>query len=117
MTLMLVLTLVVILLGLFVLEELWRLRRQYRALGAPLETAAGLTVDAADDSFISVRILNPFELAANDNRLARPLIALAPGVIRRIVYRRTMQTMVAQLQERGVRADVNIHFAEPSDGA
>lgn len=82
-------------------------RRRLRALHARLAGVPGCAAPGCGPS-IAIEILNPYELASAENRLAHPLIAVAPELVRRIVYKRTLQTIVEQLEARGVRANVKI---------
>lgn len=108
-TVLLALTIVAIVVAGWLLVEVHALNRRASALHQRVDGEPGVALPARSGTVISVEILNPFELATHDSRLARPLIAIAPGVIHRIVYRRTAQIMTAQLAERGVRAEVKIH--------
>ncbi|TAM13010.1 MAG: hypothetical protein EPN72_11450 [Nevskiaceae bacterium] len=96
------------------LRELVATRRQLQALHARLARAPGI-VTTSSAPIIGIEILNPFELAAAENRLARPMVVVAPGLIRRIVYKRTVQTILQQLQTRGVKASVRIYNGGTSD--
>ena len=58
---------------------------------------------------ISIEILNSTELAVKESSFAGTLNSLAPGVVRRMVYRRTAEILREELAGRGVRAEVNLH--------
>lgn len=106
---LMILSAAAILLGVWLLLTLRRLKSQARALNQRIDDARGLPATPKDRSLIGIEILNPFELATRDSRLARPLIAVTPGLIRRIVYRRTTEILVPQLAEHGVLADVKLY--------
>ncbi|MFT6552199.1 MAG: hypothetical protein ACJA1I_002249 [Zhongshania marina] len=59
--------------------------------------------------FIAIKILNPVELATKESVFAGLLNNFAPDVIRSIVYKRTVEIMRGQLEERGVQAEISIH--------
>lgn len=92
---------------------LWALSRLQRRL-AVLQTRldAGVPVPPARQSGrarIAIEILNPFELAARETRLATAVAKLAPRMIERIVYERAAVQIAAQMAELGVRAEVKTH--------
>ncbi|MFP5304736.1 MAG: hypothetical protein ACLGI7_02790 [Gammaproteobacteria bacterium] len=60
-------------------------------------------------ALISIEILNPIELAGRESSLAAPVGALAPGLIRRIVYQRVASILREQLAGQGVEAEVRFH--------
>lgn len=60
-------------------------------------------------AFIAIKILNPVELAAEESVFAGLLNNFAPDVIRSIVYKRTVEIMRGQLEEKGVQAEISIH--------
>lgn len=101
-----------VLLSVCLLFIVLQLYRQAGRLQQRVDDGSGLAPMPPNRTLIGIEILNPFELAEQDSRLARPLIAMAPGVIRRIVYRRTRETLIPQLAERGVRADVRVYRSE-----
>ncbi len=97
-----------VVLGLLLYTEMWRLQRQLVGLQHRYQTAPALP-SAIPRPVIGIKILNPFELAVRESRLAEPVAMLAPQVIERIVYRRTVEILTEQLRERGVEAQVQIH--------
>ncbi len=58
---------------------------------------------------ISIEILNPVELASKESRFAAPLGVVAPSVIRRLVYERTVAMLQDELIKYGVQAEVRTH--------
>lgn len=94
--------------------QLVKLRCDLQALQSRIADTPGI-VPATKAPVIGIEILNPFELATATNRLARPLIAIAPGLITRIVYRRTVGILESQLAQRGVSANVKIYAEEVPD--
>lgn len=95
-------------LGLLLLTGMWRLQRQLVSLQMRYQTVPELP-PAIPRPVISIKILNPFELAARESRLAEPIAMLAPQIIEHIVYRRTVEILIEQLRERGVEAQVQTH--------
>lgn len=63
-------------------------------------------------AFIAIKILNPVELAVEENVFAGMLNNFAPDVIRGLVYKRTVEIMRGQLEDRGVQAEISIHGLE-----
>ncbi len=60
---------------------------------------------------IEVEILNPFALAARETAFAKPASAVAPELIRRIVYDRAALDIIKELKDRGVEARVSVRRA------
>lgn len=58
---------------------------------------------------ISVEIHNPLQLAAQEQALAGLLGNLAPGMIRREVYRKAANLLRKELDKWGVAAEVRVH--------
>jgi hypothetical protein len=120
-----VLVLVVVLLDVAIVGLLmWRLRildakeRALRAEFAQLTPAAALPAPlevafrAGRQRFLTVEILNPLELARAQNKLAGIAGAVAPSAVRALVYDQVAKITRAQLAERGVAADVQVHVAD-----
>jgi hypothetical protein len=63
---------------------------------------------------LTVEILDPNEVAAGRGRALGLVGALAPGLVRRVVYDRTRTTLLQELAAQGVRADVRIHTLGPA---
>lgn len=98
---------------LFSASLLWALSRLQRRLA---EVQARLAADSVvppaakgGRARIAIEILNPFELAARETRLATALARLAPRMIERIVYERAAVQIAQQMAEMGVRAEVKTH--------
>ncbi|TJY61925.1 hypothetical protein E4T66_06675 [Sinimarinibacterium sp. CAU 1509] len=101
---------------------LWRLR-QLQSLVATLEQDhrklteawkmlppdASALLPRGTAPLISIEILNPVELASKESRFAAPLGAVAPSVIRRLVYERTVLILQDELVKYGVQAEVRTH--------
>lgn len=60
---------------------------------------------------IAIEVLNPLELAAKEHWLAGKFASLAPELLRKIVYAKTLQMMGPILETYGVKADVRLHRA------
>lgn len=92
------------------LALVWRMRGRLQVLRKRLKVAPALEAEALPPGpRISVEILNPFELAVRETPLAGPAAQLAPRVIERIVYHRTVEALNVQLREQGVDAKVSVH--------
>lgn len=63
----------------------------------------------ARDALLSIEILNPSELAAQESPLGGVASRLTPRLIRGIVYQRTADMLRAELPKYGVRAEVRVH--------
>jgi len=105
----------ILIIGLMLLSAslLWALSRLQRRLA---EVQARLAADSVvppaakgGRARIAIEILNPFELAARETRLATALARLAPRMIERIVYERAATQIAQQMAEMGVRAEVKTH--------
>ncbi|MGH8541836.1 MAG: hypothetical protein ACRETW_15195 [Stenotrophobium sp.] len=72
---------------------------------------ADLKKELADKKamLLTVEILNPMELARKESWFAGAAGSLAPGLVRRIVYRRTRAMMLDQLALFHVKAEVRQH--------
>jgi hypothetical protein len=70
---------------------------------------AGSLLPKGSAPLISIEILNPAELASKESRFAAPLGAVAPSVIRRLVYERTASILQDELLKYGVQAEVRTH--------
>jgi hypothetical protein len=114
--------LVVLVLNLVVLLALARYARGIRRRNAEMaELVAVTTADVgkpvqvealfkdSKDRLITIEILNPAELAATQSRFSGVAGGVAPGLIRKIVYDRTVQILREQLVAQGVQADVRLH--------
>lgn len=63
---------------------------------------------------LSIEILDPGEVAARRRRGLGIVGALAPGLVRRVVYDQTRKTVARELAAQGVRADVRLHTLRPA---
>jgi hypothetical protein len=63
---------------------------------------------------LTIEILDPSEVAASRGRALGLVGALAPGIVRRVVYERTRRIVIDQLAAQGVRADVRLHTLRPA---
>ena len=63
---------------------------------------------------LTIEILDPNEVAASRGRALGLVGALAPGIVRRVVYDRTRRILIDQLTAQGVRADVRLHALRPA---
>lgn len=120
--------LVVVLLALAVLAYLLgRLRslgvreRALRAELAALDPTAVLppalerAFTSGSGRVLTVEILNALELAQARHKLAGVAGAVAPDVVRGIVYEQAARITREQLATHGVAADVRVHSAAPAE--
>ena len=93
-----------------------QLRRQARHLTGELNALAPELAQkpsaaepaGAGRQVISIEILNPLELAANESWFGDKLGSLTPELLRRIVNERTVKDLRQQLQSHGVKAEVQL---------
>lgn len=97
---------------------LWRWQRlaaDVARLSAQLGTTdeqareARVAIAEAEGTFLTVEILNPFELAGDHSRIGASLAGVAPGLVRRRVYQTVASELREELQSRGVQAEVEVH--------
>ncbi len=115
MTLLIAL-LLLLLLGLCIglLLSLRRLQQRLDALHGRLAAAPLVLPPAlapAGSARLVIEILNPFELASRETRLASAAAKLAPRMIERIVYDRAAGMIAQQMAEQGVQAEITTHVA------
>lgn len=60
---------------------------------------------------ISIQLLNPMELAAQQSKLASALSNLTPSLIRRIVHNEAIKITRRELERHGAKAQVRLHGA------
>lgn len=101
----------------------WRFARLQRLSAALATAAAPLLPPAVQPQelepllteskrmLISIEILNPMQLAAQQSWFASVFGNLSPALIRKIVNERTQKMLESQLKEYGVEADVRLHRA------
>lgn len=94
-----------------------RLRSEVAELRARSETLAGTLVEVPDDmrrmaaegaALLSIRILNPMELAAQKHWVAGVAGRLTPGIVRRIVSHEAAKIVRQELPKYGVIAEVEV---------
>lgn len=99
----------------------WRLRQLSRLMSrmeTELSALAGARALEGPDveallaperpSLITIEILNPFELAMRESKLAGTFGSLAPALVRQEVLRQATQRVRQQLAEQGVEAEVQL---------
>ena len=90
-------------------RQLATLETQCRALADRLGSGPAVVRDAAGQPMLlTVEILNPVELARKESWFAGAFGSLTPGLLRRIVYARTLKIMQQQLLQFDVKADVQL---------
>jgi len=86
-----------------------------RALALVPEEALPVPLDeqfaAGRRRLLVVDILNPLELAASQVKIAGPAGAIAPALIRKVVYEQAVKITEQELTKHGVQADVSIYVA------
>ena len=101
---------------LVLLMQTRRLRRRSADLAAQVEEARAAALQSvAAPAFvppkgrlITIEILNPSELAATQSRFSGLAGAVAPNLLRKIVYEKAVDIMREQLRAQGVEAEVAI---------
>lgn len=88
-------------------QELALLRHQPYDEAPDLERLLG----SGQRPLVTLDILNPMEVAAQQSWFADKFGALAAPAIRKIVYEQTTSMLREQLAEHGVRAQVRLHRA------
>lgn len=61
-----------------------------------------------NDMYLTVRILNPLEVASNNSRLAGPISGVAPGLLRRQVYDQMSNELQQELAGYGIEAEIAV---------
>ena len=94
-----------------------RLRGELAQLRARSETLAGGALQVPEDmrrmaregaAMLSIRILNPMELAAQKHWMAGVAGRLTPGIVRRIVSHEAAKIVRQELPKYGVIAEVEV---------
>lgn len=113
---------VVVLLAAVAGVAFWQVRSLQRRLHAVETRAASLAneIDAAPFDLsrtlgdgrrrlITIEILNPLEVAANESKMARRIGPIAPNLIRGEVTRQAVRELETQLEAQGIDAEVRVH--------
>jgi hypothetical protein len=103
---------------------LWRQFRQRQELGVLQtrceELGAGVRALPADAQalltperplLLSIEILNPMQVAAQQSRFADTFGSLTPALVRRIVYERAVDIVKQEVLKHGLEAEVRLHRA------
>jgi septal ring factor EnvC (AmiA/AmiB activator) len=64
---------------------------------------------AGQSEVISIRLLNPMELAKRQSRLAGVFGTLTPSLIKRIVHNEAIKITRKELEKHGAKAEVRFH--------
>ncbi len=82
-------------------------------VGAPATTSQELAdlLNQDPETLISIKILNPMQLAAKESWFAEMFGNLSPALVRKIVNERAQKIIVEELKKYGVEADVGLHRA------
>jgi len=88
---------------------------QRQALQTAMEQINDLTgTGEADTSepemVLTVRVLNPIEVAKRESRSARIVADHMPVTVRKLVYRQVMKEVGMELAARGIDSDINVEF-------
>ena len=90
-------------------HELRALEARAAALGGSAEVPEDLRRIARQDTpMLSIRILNPMELAAQKHWLAGVAGRVTPGLVRRIVAQEAVKMVRVEVQKWGVVAEVQV---------
>ena len=91
----------------------WRQRRGLGAMDAQLALLAPQSAEPAEApggrrKVLTIEILNPVELAANQHWAAGTLGSVAPALLRKLVYARAVGIAERMLVEHGAEAVVRV---------
>jgi hypothetical protein len=110
-----------LLLALGLLAWVLRLRKRLSAVEAAAVTlAAEAGIQAGNaaaelpdrkGTYISIEILNQIELARKESWVGGAFGSVAPALLNRIVYARTLKMMQLELEKYHVKAEVRLHGA------
>ena len=70
-----------------------------------------LLATGGSTDLISIELLNPMELAAQQSKLASTLGSLTPSLVRRIVHNEAIKIVRRELEKYGAKAQVRFHGA------
>lgn len=68
--------------------------------------------DDLSSGLITIEILNPMELAAKESWFAGLFGSVAPGMLRKLVYKRASKITHSMLEDFGVDGQVSIHHGD-----
>lgn len=77
----------------------------------PVQVPLSEIAATRDRRLITVEILNPLQLAANESRAAGAFGRVAPTTVTRIVYEQAAKQILAELANQGVEAQVRVRSA------
>lgn len=83
---------------------MWRLEQA--DLSAPRTAQAELPLE---DRLLSIRILNPLELASAQSKAAAMLHRVRPALLSKMVYDQAAESLRERLADEGVVAEVRVH--------
>lgn len=92
--------------------KLSRTRAKVNAMAAEVDSAPfdlSKTLGDGRRKLITIEILNPLEVAANESKLARRIGPVAPNLIRGEVTRQAVRELETQLAAQGIEAEVRVH--------
>lgn len=90
-------------------KEIAALRARSEQLSAAPSVPAELTRMAREGAaMLSIRILNPMELAAQKHWMAGVAGRVTPGIVRRVVCHEAAKIVIQELPKYGVVADVRV---------
>jgi hypothetical protein len=68
-------------------------------------------LSSSQTEVISIQLLNPMELAAQQSKLAGVFGSLTPSLVRRIVHNEAIKITRRELEKHGAKAEVRFHGA------
>lgn len=100
--------------------QFWQ-RRELRSLQAQCQQLQLVAQTLPEDArallgterplLLSIEILNPMQVAAQQSWLANAFGSLTPGLVRRIVYERAQDIVRQEVLKHGLEAEVRLHRA------
>lgn len=62
------------------------------------------------DLLLTLKVLNPIEVAKRESRSARVMADKLPVMVRKMVYQGVMKELEEELIERGIEVEMNIEY-------
>lgn len=92
----------------------WQIREQRKIIARMMaQTMEGDQISALDkepDMVLTLKVLNPIDVAKRESRSARMMADKLPVMVRKMVYQGVMKELEEELVERGIEVDMNIEY-------
>ncbi len=86
-----------------------RMREQRDRLEHALARVADPTTPAPE-RLLTVRVLNPVEVACRESTPARWISGTMPDTTKRLMFQKLVEELNDALNERGIESDINVEF-------